>query len=60
MVSKLVYSILDEAFFFLHVIFLKINPNIVLPVEAAIPHCFETFISALILTPKSFSFYGST
>ena len=42
--------------FSLCVIFLLINPRIRLPFEAAIPHCSETFMSALIVTPKSFSF----
>ena len=36
--------------------FLLINIWIWLPFEAAIPHCSETFISALIVIPKSFSF----
>ena len=65
MVSTLAYSILNDVSIFLYtevssvfsfyVMFLLINPIILLPFEAAIPHCSETFISALISIPKSFS-----
>ena len=41
--------------FSLYVIVLLISPRIWFPFEAAIPHCSETFMSALNVTPKSFS-----
>ena len=42
--------------FSLYAIYLRIIPRIWLPLEAAILHCSETFMLALIVTPKSFSF----
>ena len=43
-------------FFGIYVMFLIISPNIWLPFEASIPHCSETVMSALTVTPRSFSF----
>ena len=42
--------------FSIYVMFLLISPNIWLPFAAASPHCSETFMSALTVTPRSFSF----
>ena len=42
--------------FSLYVIVLLISPKIWFPFEAAIPHCSQTFMSALNVTPKSFSY----
>ena len=42
--------------FSLYTIFRLINPRIWFPFAAAIPHCSDTFMSALIVNPKSFSF----
>ena len=39
----------------LYVIVLLISPRIWFPFEAAIPHCSETFMSALNVAPKSFT-----
>ena len=41
--------------FSLYMIVLIISPRIRFPLEASIPHCCETFMSALNVTPKSFS-----
>ena len=41
--------------FSLYMTFLLISPRIWFPFEAAIPHCSETFMSALKVTPKSCS-----
>ena len=40
----------------IYVMFLLINPKIWFPFAAASPHCSETVMSALTVTPKSFSF----
>ena len=42
--------------FSLYTILCLINPRIWFPFAAAIPHCSDTFLSALIVNPKSFSF----
>ena len=42
--------------FSIYVMFLLISPNIWLSFAAASPHCSETVMSALIVTPRSFSF----
>ena len=42
--------------FSLYVIVLLVSARILFPFEAAIPHCSETFMSALNVTPKSFSY----
>ena len=42
--------------FSIYVMFLLISPNIWLPFAAASPHCSETVMSALTVTPTSFSF----
>ena len=42
--------------FSVHVIVLPVSPRIELPLEAALPHCSETFMSALNVSPKFFSF----
>ena len=41
--------------FSIYVMFFLISPNIWLPFAAASPHCSETVMSALTVTPKSFS-----